>query len=300
MWAISCTSVRADAPVLVAVNYDLPADYQRFLNGRDPLSINFYGGPSARRDVIEIVLLMQALDLGGFKKPIEIHVEPSYLRILRGVADGQFISSGALMWKADINALQSAYFITRPVVKEGEFMVGIYTSAKNRNRLNNMPSSKLKNLNVVTSAQWQSDVQTLKDLGFKNITYSPNWVNMVRMIGAERADITLAPFQTTSDMSITVDDVTLYPVRGVTVSIAGSRHWPVSRKHSLGDVFYKALERGLAQLEAKGIIEQAYRDCGFFHPEVAQWTLLKPDIQLKPNTQPVSRKHSSHPSNQLR
>jgi hypothetical protein len=94
-------------------------------------------------------------------------------------------------------------------------------------------------LNVVTSTQWQSDVQTLKDLGFKNITYSPNWVNMVRMIGAERADITLAPFQTTSDMSITVDDVTLYPVRGVTVSIAGSRHWLVSRKHSLATFFTK-------------------------------------------------------------
>jgi len=273
---LSCVA-EADEPVLVAVNYDLPADYLRFLNGRDPLSIKTYSGDGARRDVIEIVLLMQALHLGGFKTPVELHVEPSYLRILRGVADGQFISSGALMWKTDIDMLERAYLISRPVVKHGEFIVGIYTGAKKQKHLNNMDPSRLKNLNVVTSSQWQSDVQTLKDLGFKNITYSPNWVNIARMIEANRADITLAPFQTTPDMSIAVNDVTLYPIKGVTVAISGSRHWPVSRKHPLGDAFYQALERGLTELDDKGIIKQAYRECGFFHPGVAQWKLLNPN-----------------------
>jgi len=124
-------------------------------------------------------------------------------------------------------------------------------------------------------------VQTLKELGFKHITYSPNWVNMVRMIEADRADITLAPFQTTPDMSIPVNDVTLYPVKNVKVAISGSRHWPVSRKHPLGAAFYQALERGLAELEAKGVIQQAYRECGFFHPDVTQWTLLKPTIDTR-------------------
>ena len=180
------------------------------------------------------------------------------------------------MWKTDIDMLKEAYFVSRPVVKEGEFIVGIYAGAKNQKRLNNTDPSKLRNLNVVTSSQWRSDVQTLKDLGFKHITYSPNWVNMVRMIGAERADITLAPFQSTPDMSIVVDDVTLYPIKDVKVAITGSRHWPVSRKHAQGKDFYNALERGLAELEAKGTIQQAYRECGFFHPEVAHWKLLMP------------------------
>jgi len=145
-----CALAKAsEDPVFVAVNYDIPADYQRFLNGRNPLNIHSYSGPGARRDVIEVLLLIQALDLGGFKSPVEIHVEPSYLRILRGIADGQFISSGALMWKTDIDMLKNAYFITRPVVKEGEFIVGIYTRANNQKRLNTMDPAKLKNLNVV-------------------------------------------------------------------------------------------------------------------------------------------------------
>ncbi|MET0356602.1 MAG: hypothetical protein ABW044_07465 [Cellvibrio sp.] len=269
----------ANEPVILAVNQDIPHDYQHFLKGRDPLTINKYSGEGARRDIIELVLLMQALHLGGFKHPIEIRVEPSYLRILRGIADGQFVSSGALMWKTDIDMLQQAYFISRPVVKQGEFIVGIYTGAKHQRALNAMEPEKLKNLNVVTNIQWRSDVQTLKDLGFKHITYSPNWVNMARMIEAGRADITLAPFQTSPGMTIAVNDVTLYPIKGVTVAISGSRHWAVSRKHPKGEAFHQALERGLEELESKGIIQQAYRECGFFHPDVAQWKLLRPEVE---------------------
>lgn len=276
-------------PVILGVNQDIPHDYQHFLKGRDPLSIHKYDGEGARRDIIELVLLMQALHLGGFKQPVELRIEPSYLRILRGIADGQFISSGALMWKTDIDMLQQAYFVSRPVVKPGEFIVGIYTGAKHQKALNTMDPEKLKNLNVVTNPQWRSDVQTLKDLGFKRITYSPNWVNMARMIEAGRADITLAPFQSTPGMTIAVNDVTLYPIKGVTVAISGSRHWAISRKHPSGEAFHKALERGLEELESKGIIEQAYRECGFFHPGVAQWKRLQPVADastMKPQTTP--------------
>lgn len=268
----------ADDAIVIAVNDDIPQDYYRFLHGRDPMEVQKFSGDGARRDIVELVLLMQALRLGGFTQPIELRIEPSYLRILRGIADGRFISSGALMWKTDIDMLPDAFFATRPLVKEGEFIVGIYTTLKNQKALSSLTPQNIRELNVVTNPQWKSDVQTLKNLGFEHITYSPNWVNMARMIEAGRADVTLAPFQTTPNMYIAVGDVTLYPLRGVKVAIAGSRHWPISRKHSLGEAFYKALESGIAQLEAKGTIQKAYRECGFFHPEIAQWTLLEPII----------------------
>ncbi len=264
----------AEDAVIIAVNEDIPADYRRFLHGRDPMDVQSFNTDGARRDIIELTLLMQALQLGGFTKPVELRIEPSYLRLLRGVADGRFISSGALMWKRDIDMLQNMLYISRPLVKEGEFVVGVYTTQTNLKRLDRLPFTKLKDLNVVTNSQWKSDVHTLKELGFTRITYSPNWVNIARMIEAGRADITLAPFQTSSNMEIAVDDVHLYPVKGVKVAISGSRHWPVSNTHPDGEVFYQALERGLTQLEAKGTIARAYRECGFFHPDVTQWTLL--------------------------
>lgn len=264
----------ANESVLIAVNDDIPQDYQRFLAGRDPMDVQHYSGDGARRDIVELTLLMQALRLGGFTKPVELRIEPSYLRILRGVADGRFISSGALMWKADIDMIGSMLFASRPLLKEGEFIVGIYTTQKHHAAFNKLEPDKLKDLNVVTNAQWKSDVKTLQDLGFKHITYAPNWTNMVRMIEAGRAQVTLAPFQASDNMITAVGDLKLYPLQGVKVAISGSRHWPISQSHPSGNAFYEALERGLSQLEATGTIARAYRECGFFHPNVKSWMLL--------------------------
>lgn len=265
----------ANEPVLLAVNEDIPQDYQRFLRGRDPMDVKHYSGDGARRDIVELTLLMQALRLGGFNKPVELRIEPSYLRILRGIADGRFVSSGALMWKSDIDELRPTLSASRPLVNEGEFIVGIYTTPKNHADLNNIETSMLKQLNVVTNAQWKSDVNTLKALGFKRITYAPNWINMVRMIEAGRAQITLAPFQASDNMVITVGDLKLYPLQGIKVAIQGSRHWPINQQHPEGQAFYTALERGLSKLEATGTIQRAYRECGFFHPDVKDWKLLQ-------------------------
>lgn len=270
----------ASEAVILAVNDDIPEDYQRFLHGRDPMDVQHYSGDGARRDIVELTLLMQALRLGGFTKPVELRIEPSYLRILRGVADGRFISSGALMWKADIDELRPALVASRPLLKEGQFIVGIYTTQKHYAAFNKLEPKRLNTLNVVTNSQWKSDVKTLQDLGFNRITYAPNWTNMVRMIEANRAEITLAPFQSSDKMVIAVGDIKLYPIQGTKVAISGSRHWPISQKHPDGNAFYQALERGLSQLEATGTIERAYRECGFFHPEVKSWKLLQKQPEL--------------------
>ena len=264
----------ADETVIIAVNEDILPDYLHFLNQRDPLTIHEYKGEGARRDVIELVLLMQAVRLGGYRHSITLQAEQNYLRTLRGIGEGRFITSAGLAWQTDIEIMDDAYFTSRLLIKDGEFVVGVYTTLKNQKALQANNLAKLAELNVVTSSQWNNDVRTLKALGLTHVTYSPNWINMARMIEAGRADITLAPFQTGPDMGIKVGDVMLYPIKGIKVAFSGSRHWPVSRKHPEGKAFYEALERGLTELERKGTIQKAYHDCGAFHPDVAQWTLL--------------------------
>ena len=51
----------ADRPLPALIPDDVLLDYQRFLAGRDPLAIVDFGGLHARRDVIEVLLLQQAL-----------------------------------------------------------------------------------------------------------------------------------------------------------------------------------------------------------------------------------------------
>lgn len=266
----------AEQTIVAAVDEDIIADYQLFVGERDPLLIDYFGGPGARRDVIEIVLLQQALALGGFKEKVTLRPENSYLRVLKLVADGHVALPGALMWREDIKPYASHLFKTKAIVKEGEFIAGLYTRADNQRALQANTLEKVSHLSAASNNHWNADVKTLTSLGIRKIQFSTYWVQIVRMVVANRADVTLAPFQVNPDMKVMVDGLELVPIRGIKVALPGSRHWPVSKKHPKGKAIFDALVRGIEELEKKNIIQRAYEECGFFHPQVKDWVLLNP------------------------
>ncbi len=279
--------------ITAAVDEDIIADYQLFAGERDPLSINYYGGLGARRDVIEIVLLQQALHLGGFEGKVVLRPENSYLRVLKLIQDGQVPISGALMWRDDIKPYAKALFKTQALVHEGEFIAGLYTRASNTRALAATTPEQIQHLSAASNDHWQADIATLKSLGIKKIYYATYWVQIVRMVVAGRADITLAPFQSNPDMKVQVDNLELIPIPGVKVTLPGSRHWPVSKKHPRGQEIFAALEKGIALLEQQNIIQRAYEECGFFHPQVKTWTLLNAS-ENSPQLKPQSTSSSSN------
>ncbi|HCS65557.1 MAG TPA: hypothetical protein DIW64_16670 [Cellvibrio sp.] len=268
----------ASSTIVAAVDEDIITDYHLFVGERDPLLIDYFGGPGARRDVIEIILLQQALALGGFEAKVTLRPENSYLRVLKLVADGHVALSGALMWREDIKPYSTHLFKTTAVVKEGEFIAGLYTRADNQRALQANTIEKVSRLSAASNNHWNADVKTLTDLGIRKIQFSTYWVQIVRMVVAKRADVTLAPFQVNPDMKVMVDGLELVPIPGIKVALPGSRHWPVSKKHPLGEEIFNALARGITELEKKNIIQRAYEECGFFHPEVSNWKLLNPPL----------------------
>jgi hypothetical protein len=260
----------------IAVLPDIHRSYKAFLGDRTPESVDFYGGKNARRDVIELILMQQALALGGFQKPLRFIDEENYFRSIRNVLDGKTLTISGTIWYEDLTGQYDKLHISPAIVREGEFVVGMYTSPNNQRALASKTLAQVNQLKVVTSHQWKPDLNTLKGLGFSNIMYTPNWINMARMINAGRVDVTLSPFEMNLAKSIVVEGIHLVPIEGIKVAISGSRHWPVSKKHPLGDEFYTALVKGVEQLRHAGTIERAYRECGFFHPELTEWKLLNP------------------------
>ena len=111
---------------------------------------------------------------------------------------------------------------TKAVVKEGEFIAGLYTRSDNQRALQANTREKVSQLSAASNNHWNADVQTLTDLGITNIQYSTYWVQIVRMVVANRADVTLAPFQVNDDMKVRVDGLELVPIPGV--KVAGTRH----------------------------------------------------------------------------
>lgn len=276
VFALVTTAVHlhAQPTASIAVLPDIHQDYRLFLGDRTPDTVDFYGGNYARRDVIELILMQQALALGGFKKPLRFVDEENYFRSIRNVLDGKTLTISGTIWYEDLAGQTNKLHISPPIVRDGEFIVGIYTSPKNQLAQASKTLAQLNQLKVVTSRQWKPDLTTLESLGFNNIMYTPNWVNMVRMINAGRVDLTLSPFEMNPAKAIVVEGIQLVPIEGVKIAINGSRHWPVSKTHPLGDEFYSALVKGIEQLRSAGTIERAYRECGFFHPDLTEWKLL--------------------------
>lgn len=234
---------QAETSAPIGVLPDIQADYRKFLGNRSPSTVDYYGGPHARRDVIDLILMQQALALGGFTKPLEFFAEENYFRSIRNVLDGKTLTISGTIWYQDLEGQQDKVHITPPLVLDGQFNVGFYTSADNLKAQSSKNLAQLTQLKVVTSSQWKPDLITLESMGFNKIMYTPNWVNMARMINAKRVDLTLSPFAMNPEQELMVDGIRLLPIKGVRVAIRGSRHWPVSKTHPLGEEFYQALSK---------------------------------------------------------
>lgn len=276
MGCLTTTILHAQAPAAIAVLPDIHHDYLLFLDNRPVNAVSDYSGNYARRDVIELVLMQQALILGGFNQTLQLVDDQNYFRSIRNLIDGKTLSISSTIWHQDLIDQQEHLHISAPIVKDGQYVVGLYTSPKNQRALSSKTLAHLTQLKVATSRHWKPDMDTLHHLGFDKLMYTPSWRNIARMLNAGRVDLTLSPVANTQDKELRVDGITLVPIEGIKISISGSRHWAVSKKHPLGDEFYRALSLGVEQLRRTGTIERAYRESGFFHPALEGWILLNP------------------------
>lgn len=266
--ALVGTSVAAEVTLLVPP--DVLTDYQTWLAGRDPLTIRAFGGPGARRDVVEVVLAQQALALGGEHGPVRFIVAPTYERILVELMAGNAAMLATSAWRSDLAALREVA-MSHAVIPEGGFTAGIYVMPTNTRALAAHTLADVRGLAFVSDPAWKADWATLQQLAPSRLESTPTWPAMVRMVAAGNVDALLAPFQATEDLALMAEGVRLVPIPNFTVGLLGSRHFAVSLKHDDGDRLAATLDRGLEQLMADGTVTRAYQEAGFLNPRVTQW-----------------------------
>ncbi|ALT78561.1 hypothetical protein AT984_16560 [Paucibacter sp. KCTC 42545] len=272
--ALGASSAWAAEAVQAAGAADVMADLQRFLGSRSPLDIQDFGGPFSRRDVVEAVLLHQALHRGGWTQALQFQDMPSGERLLREISSGKLICSATTYWSQDIAGAEDGTLLSLPMIGVGEFEAGLYTVPSNTRALAAKSAADVRALSVVSNRNWAVDWQTLEALGFRQRHHVTNWELMPRMVAAGRADFLLAPFQNSADLSLQVNGVRLQPIPGFKVSLQGTRHYLIARKHPQGMALLGALNSGLQQLRAQGVIHNAYQQSGFFNPKVRGWQKL--------------------------
>ncbi len=256
--------VATENSVLIYIRDDVFIDYQEFVAGRDVTVINNFSGKNIRRDVVDMIIAQQALKLGGFKYTFTYAPGKVNFRNTQMLQNGELLLSFDSYWKKDAIPLADSIYISEEVIRNGEYVAGIYTSPKNKKTLSVKKRTDLADLTAVSTPKWRTDWQTLQELSLKDIVVQDSWLSMVRMVNLQWIDFILMPFNSTPDKSFTMDKIHLVPVEGIAIALRDSRHFVISKLHPKGAEAFQAINKGLRILREKGTISKAYEQAGFF------------------------------------
>ncbi|KAF0812944.1 hypothetical protein IGB42_02794 [Andreprevotia sp. IGB-42] len=275
---LSPAAFATDEAITILTQQDVYNDYLQFIGKRDPLTLTRFDGEGARRDVAELVLVQQALALGGLKRQVKLvkvdNSSDSYSRYLKEILSGNATIGGNTAWLVDLKPIEDKVFISPPLIRQGEFEAGLYTTPDNSKAIAARTLAQVQQLTAVVAESWKPDVTTLDSLKFGQVLKTQSWDSMVGMVVKHRADVLLAPFQPTPDMSLEAGGHKFVPIPNVKVGLQGSRHLFVSKLAPAGKEAALALEKGLSILRERGVIERAYKESGFFNTRTANWNRL--------------------------
>ena len=255
--------VRAD-DIRIYIRDDVYEDYREFVGDRDVLGISDFSGKTIRRDVVDMIIAQQALKLGGFKHNFSYFPGKINFRNTKLLQNGKLLISFDSYWQQDAQALAQDLYISAPVIRNGEYIAGIYTSPGNKKVLAIKALDDLKQFSAVSTPKWHTDWQTLQDLPLRKLVREDEWLSMARMVDMQWIDFLLMPFHSTPDKSFTMEKITLVPVKNIGVKLSDSRHFVISKKHPKGAEAIAAINKGLKRLRRQNVIVKAYTQAGFF------------------------------------
>ncbi len=258
------------APTLkVGITENLLTKYSHFLKGRSVYDIQQYDGEGARRSVIEVVLLLQALKIGGLENEIEWVIQPNYARIKRSLANGKIAISASSIWNYDLDELQQYAVSSEAIIAEGEYQAGLFRLASNDLTISTV--NDLNTLTAISVSAWVPDWNTLASLPLKKVIDANSWDTMIKLLVAGRGDFILSSFKSSEDMGFTEGFNHFVPIKGVKVSLLGSRHFVISTQNDLDQQVITALNKGINSLRSNGLINKGFTQAGFYNARVKDW-----------------------------
>ena len=133
--SISSNALARQHRVLIYIRDDVYIDYQKFVADKDISSIDNVSGKNIRRDVVDMIIAQQALKLGGFSHNFTYAPGKVNFRNTKMLQNGQLLISFDSYWQQDALPLADKVYISDVVIRNGEYIAGIYTSPKNTKTL---------------------------------------------------------------------------------------------------------------------------------------------------------------------
>lgn len=280
-------SADSSAAVIILVPPTVLDSLQIFLRaGESPDTFDDFARVGNYRDLTDYLLLRRALALGGNKLPVVIEpwFDVSYDRVVLRLRSGHAAVFSNGIWREDIAAQDAQLKVSSPLFNYGELEAGLYMSPQNPKLQSTKTPADVRKLTAVSSKQWRPDWNALEQLGLAAIYDNVHWESMMKMVRSQRVDFMLSGFSMQPDLSYQALGITLVPVPGMKVKLAGSRGWLVSLTNAQGAEVYTAIEKGLVILREQGVIARAYRAAGVINDTVADWHVLNPEM-MDPSAQ---------------
>ncbi|MFW5501317.1 MULTISPECIES: hypothetical protein [unclassified Maridesulfovibrio] len=246
--------------------------YEAFISekGGDPLRITNFVSPNSNRVVVDMVLIQQALALGGLKNPLEFYAMPNPARAEAEVKVGRAVILGFETWSINFD---DSMYMSDEIIGPGEFVKVVVGRADNERLMHVRTLNGLRKFSAITGHRWPIDQKTLMNMGISKIMPVARYNLQIAMLQKQRADFGLMEYPNAkNDLP---EDLAVVP--GIVVGLDGSRHFMVSKSHRDGYWVFKALNKGLAQLKEQGVFRKAYIECGFISPKLDSWKKLNPE-----------------------
>ncbi|RPJ67672.1 hypothetical protein DRW07_07445 [Alteromonas sediminis] len=252
---------------------DVLENYTKFVGDSDVLQIDNFESEFIRRDVVEMVLVQQALKLGGLNINFVYAPGRVNFRNTRLLEQGKLLLSFDSYWRSDAQTIADSVYMSEPVIRAGEYHAGIFASPEHPTIFTLKTLSDLEQYSAVSTPRWKTDWHTLSALPLKELIREDEWVSQANMVSKMYIDFIIMPFFANDNDIYELETIRLRHVPNVAILLNDSRHYVISKKHPLGAQAYQAINKGLAILRRDNRIVRAYRQAGFFI-DTEQYTIL--------------------------
>ncbi len=277
VFVASASAAKSANEIDMYIRDDLFVDFQAFVAGRDVHEIKSFSGYRMRRDVVDMVLALQALKLGGFDKGFNYQIGKVTLRNTNILERGKQLLSFDTYWYADAEKISEYAYISEPVFRKGEYLAGVFAHPENRKVFNINSLEDFTKFTSISTPRWHADWETLKSLKLKKLYQDDEWLQQIRAVDKKWADFVLLPFMPAVNNHYKLHSLELLAVPGIALTFNDSRHFVVSKNHPDGQDAYLALQKGLAILSEQKRIKSAYIEAGFI-PEKGSVKVLNSEL----------------------
>lgn len=257
--------------------------YDEFLAGRSVLDVKeFYPSTKGSHiEIIEMVLLQQALHLGGEHREVVFNPKPSVNVIeFSDLIAGDSLILARSTWHEDMLDYKGSLYISEPIVEFGEYEAGFYVTKRNI-ALHDMPAERLNQLTVVANPRWKVDWRALNNTNINIVSFIGPWETMLEMVETEIVDAMLVNFSVSESLLLSFEGREYVPINELKLFLPDSRHFVVSKRHPDGKQVFTALNKGLRILKQRGILRKALIQSGFINKKVKDWETVNEAMLMR-------------------